>query len=69
MKDPLCTTVDVLTDDGRHLTRQKCSVWSRTMGYFRPVDSWNDGKKSEFYSRKYFTQIGGNSIFNLKYGN
>ena len=24
------------------------------MGYFRPVSHYNDGKKAEFYSRKYF---------------
>lgn len=27
-------------------------VWSRVMGYFRPVDQWNKGKKSEYRERK-----------------
>lgn len=28
-----------------------CEVWSRVMGYFRPVDQWNKGKKSEYDER------------------
>jgi len=27
-------------------------VWSRIMGYFRPVSQWNHGKKSEYKERK-----------------
>jgi hypothetical protein len=34
--------------------RQKCEVWSRVVGYLRPVDCWNDGKKAEFKDRKEF---------------
>jgi len=33
---------------------RKCEVYSRIVGYFRPVDSWNKGKKSEFKIRKLF---------------
>lgn len=36
--------------------RQKCEIWTRVMGYHRPVESFNKGKKSEFYSRKCFTE-------------
>jgi ribonucleoside-triphosphate reductase len=32
----------------------KCEVWSRPCGYFRPVESWNRGKKEEFKNRKVF---------------
>ena len=28
--------------------RQPCEVWTRVMGYFRPVSEFNVGKKSEF---------------------
>lgn len=28
-----------------------CEVWSRVMGYFRPVDQWNKGKQSEYAER------------------
>jgi len=36
--------------------RQPCEVWTRVMGYFRPVSQYNIGKKSEFAERKYFTE-------------
>ena len=36
--------------------RQKCENWTRVMGYFRPVDGWNIGKKQEFADRKYFSE-------------
>ncbi|TAK03779.1 ribonucleoside triphosphate reductase [Patescibacteria group bacterium] len=29
----------------------ECEVWSRIVGYFRPVSQWNKGKKSEFAER------------------
>ncbi len=30
----------------------ECEVWSRIVGYFRPVSQWNKGKKSEFAERE-----------------
>lgn len=38
-------------------TRTKCEIWTRVMGYHRPVSQYNHGKKSEFYSRVYFREI------------
>lgn len=35
---------------------EKCEVFSRVTGYFRPVKNWNDGKKEEFKMRKTFTE-------------
>jgi anaerobic ribonucleoside-triphosphate reductase len=32
----------------------KCEVYSRVVGYLRPVDQWNDGKQAEFAIRKTF---------------
>ncbi|MFA8435102.1 MAG: ribonucleoside triphosphate reductase [Marinifilaceae bacterium] len=32
----------------------KCEVFSRIVGYLRPVDQWNDGKRQEFCERKLF---------------
>ncbi len=29
-----------------------CEVYSRVVGYLRPVDQWNDGKQAEFNNRK-----------------
>ena len=39
-----------LTDD----ERQRVEVWTRVMGYHRPVSSFNIGKKGEFAERKPF---------------
>ena len=33
---------------------QKTEIYSRTVGYIRPVKNWNKGKKEEFKSRKMF---------------
>ncbi|MBO7238089.1 MAG: hypothetical protein J6U96_02210 [Elusimicrobiaceae bacterium] len=30
----------------------KCEVYSRVVGYLRPVQNWNKGKKEEFGMRK-----------------
>lgn len=32
----------------------KCEVYSRVVGYLRPVQGWNRGKKEEFAMRKHF---------------
>lgn len=35
---------------------QQCEVWTRVMGYFRPISSFNIGKKGEAAERLYFDQ-------------
>ena len=32
--------------------RTKCEVWSRAVGYLRPVEQWHSGKQAEFADRK-----------------
>ena len=34
--------------------RTKCEVYSRVVGYLRPVMQWNDGKQAEWKDRKMF---------------
>ncbi|WP_196717586.1 ribonucleoside triphosphate reductase [Actinomyces trachealis] len=34
----------------------ECEVWTRVMGYFRPVESFNIGKKGEYAERQMFTE-------------
>ncbi len=34
--------------------KQPCEVYSRIVGYLRPVQQWNNGKKQEFEERKEF---------------
>ena len=36
--------------------RQPCEVWSRVMGYHRPIASWNIGKQCEHADRTFFTE-------------
>jgi hypothetical protein len=33
---------------------RKCEVYSRVVGYYRPVSNWNEGKKQEFKDRMPF---------------
>lgn len=48
--------------------RQKCEVWTRVMGYHRPVQSFNIGKKSEHAERKHFDEsVSANSCFCNQY--
>jgi len=42
----------VLTD----VERQPCEVWTRVMGYHRPVASFNIGKKGEHRERRFFRE-------------
>lgn len=36
--------------------RQPCEIWTRVMGYHRPVSSFNTGKKGEFHERVAFRE-------------
>jgi len=36
--------------------RQRCEVWTRVMGYHRPVASFNIGKKGEHAERRFFRE-------------
>ncbi len=48
-----------VTIDGVELSndeRQPCEVWTRVMGYYRPVAFYNTGKKGEFHERVEFVE-------------
>jgi len=36
--------------------RTKCMVYTRVMGYHRPVETFNIGKKGEHQERKFFNE-------------
>ena len=36
--------------------RQRCEVWTRVMGYHRPVSAFNPGKQSEYAQRTFFRE-------------
>jgi len=48
----LLTDATRLTDE----ERQRCEVWTRVMGYHRPVASFNVGKKGEHSERRFFRE-------------
>jgi ribonucleoside-triphosphate reductase len=37
--------------------RTRCEVYSRVVGYLRPVNTWNEGKIAEFHDRKTFISV------------
>lgn len=38
------------------MKRQKCEVFSRSMGYIRPIKNFNIGKRAEFEERNTFKE-------------
>ncbi|MCL2876595.1 MAG: anaerobic ribonucleoside-triphosphate reductase [Betaproteobacteria bacterium] len=36
--------------------RQRCEVWTRVMGYHRPVSEFNPGKQGEHHERRHFVE-------------
>ena len=34
--------------------RMPCEIYSRIVGYLRPVDAWNEGKRQEYAERVEF---------------
>ena len=36
--------------------RQRCEVWTRVMGYHRPVSEFNPGKQCEHGERQHFDE-------------
>jgi hypothetical protein len=37
--------------------RTRCEVWTRVMGYHRPVSAFNAGKRAEHQERVYFASV------------
>ena len=57
-------TIDRTAEAAEQITltdeeRQPCEVWTRVMGYHRPVSSFNRGKKSEYAERTCFVEPSG----------
>ena len=48
----VCNQTVTLKDE----ERQECEIWTRVMGYYRPVSEFNIGKKSEHYERVFFNE-------------
>lgn len=54
----ICPNHGYLTGEHHQCERcgEACEVWTRVMGYFRPVSSFNIGKKGEYAERTFFTE-------------
>ncbi len=50
-EQPFCPRCEA--EEGR---RRPCEVWTRVMGYHRPVESFNTGKKAEHRERRFFRE-------------
>lgn len=58
-----------MTQEPLDKERTRCEVWTRVMGYHRPVSHFNVGKKAEHYSRKHFQEcVADNVSFEARYG-
>ena len=57
MSTPSTAPVGSLTNE----ERQRCEVWTRVMGYHRPVSSFNIGKQGEHAERRFFSERAGNA--------
>lgn len=53
MTQPQHLEQDIILDDAE---RQRCEVWTRVMGYHRPVASFNVGKQGEYRERQFFNE-------------
>ena len=49
------TKTNEVSEQNQHL-RTKCLVYTRVMGYHRPVESFNIGKKGEHKQRVHFKE-------------
>ncbi len=52
----LTVPTEVLSTMLKDEERTRCEVWTRVMGYHRPVTSFNKGKQSEHRERQFFVE-------------
>ena len=46
--------IEILKEEMKDVHGPECEVFSRVVGYLRPVQNWNKGKKEEYFMRKKF---------------
>lgn len=49
---------DIRQGDNSMTRKIPAEVYSRVVGYFRPVEQWNDGKKAEWNDRRFYDANG-----------
>jgi len=50
----ILTKIEELELKLQEVRGSECEVYSRIVGYFRPVKQWNNGKQAEFEDRAEF---------------
>lgn len=53
-KEEIKSKINNLKEEKQNVKGTPCEVFSRIVGYLRPVQNWNDGKKQEFKLRKMY---------------
>ncbi len=56
MNDMTVSNPVLLVDGLKDEERTRCEVWTRVMGYHRPVSSFNKGKQGEHRERQFFVE-------------
>ncbi len=49
--------VSVQSNERPTVKKVPCEVYSRIVGYLRPVQNWNRGKQQEFHDRKAYRSL------------
>ncbi len=52
--DKIKEKIKKLEEEYANVRGTECEVYSRVVGYYRPVKNWNVGKRKEFEERKVF---------------
>ena len=55
-KEPAMQNQTIVTAVIPQEMRTRCEVWTRVMGYHRPVSQFNQGKQSEHRERLHFRE-------------
>ncbi len=53
-KEEIKSKIKSLEEEKKNAHGTNCEVFSRIVGYLRPVQNWNNGKKEEFKLRKMY---------------
>ena len=51
-KEEIQAKIEGLKEEIKDVKGTPCEVWSRVVGYLRPVQSYNKGKRTEYGMRK-----------------
>jgi len=54
----MADNVEEKIGEGKSKRRIPCEVYSRIVGYLRPVQAWNEGKQQEFSERRTYDLTG-----------